>query len=79
MFIEVARCLYKSSKCSEENSEPFETSKIELFAKIVNDLKALTIFGKNSILNAWLNSDCACLETTIYFTIKENISLFNKN
>ena len=31
--------------------EPSETSKMELFVKIVNDIKLLTIFTKSSILD----------------------------
>ena len=35
-------------------SEPCEISKIELYEKIVNGEKPLTIFSKSSILNVWL-------------------------
>ena len=32
-------------------SEPFQTSKMERFGKIVNNLQPLTIFAKRSILD----------------------------
>ena len=35
----------------EACSEPFQTAKIEVFAKIANGCKPLTIFTKTSILN----------------------------
>ena len=34
-----------------EYSEPYETSKMELFAKIVNGFQLFTIFAKSSILD----------------------------
>ena len=34
-------------------SEPFQTSKMERFGKIVNNLQPLTIFAKRSILDIW--------------------------
>ena len=40
----------------EVHSELSQTFKMELFAKIVNDWKLLTIFGKNSILDVWLGT-----------------------
>ena len=36
--------------------EPGETSKMELFVKIVNNIKLLTIFTKSSILDIWMGS-----------------------
>ena len=33
-----------------------QTSKMELFVKIFNSIKPLTIFAKGSILNVWLSS-----------------------
>ena len=36
---------------SEAYSEPYQTSKIEVFAKIVNSSQPLTFFGKISILD----------------------------
>ena len=36
---------------TEADLEPQQTSKMELFAKIVNDLKPLTICAKSSILD----------------------------
>ena len=44
----------------EAYSEPCQTSKIELFAKIVNEWKLLTIFKKSSILDVWQGSDLLC-------------------
>ena len=36
--------------------EPIQTSKMELFVKIVNSLMPLTILTKSSILDVWLSS-----------------------
>ena len=36
---------------AEAYSEPCQTSKMELFAKIVTSFRAPTVFSKNSILN----------------------------
>ena len=36
---------------AEAYSEPYQTSKMERFAKIVNGFQPLTIFGKRSILD----------------------------
>ena len=41
----------------EVSSEPNQALKMELFVKIVNDKKLLTIFAKSSILNVWLGSN----------------------
>ena len=41
----------------EAYSEPYQTSKIEFFAKAVNDWKLLTIFEKSSILVVWKSSE----------------------
>ena len=41
----------------EVSSEPNQAFKMELFVKIVNDKKLLTIFAKSSILNVWLGSN----------------------
>ena len=40
-------------------SESCQTSRIECFAKIVNDFSAFTIFAKCSIFDIWLGSECA--------------------
>ena len=37
--------------------EPFQTFKIDLFARIANGCKPLTIFTNYSILNIWLGSE----------------------
>ena len=37
-------------------SEPYQTSKMELFAKIVNDFQPLTIFAKSSVVDVWQGS-----------------------
>ena len=44
-------CTVGLSKASSESSQ---TSKMPLFAKIVNGAEPLTIFKKSSILNDWL-------------------------
>ena len=43
----------------ETHSTPSQTSKIELFTKIVNGWKFFTIFAKSSIVDVWLSSECA--------------------
>ena len=40
-------------------SEPSQTCKIELFTKIVNSWKLLTISARNFILNVWGGSEYA--------------------
>ena len=45
--------------CSESYSEPIQTSKMELFGKIVNGFSPLTIFAKSYILDVWLGSENA--------------------
>ena len=42
---------------SEANSEPRQTSKAELFAKIANGFSSLTIFVKSSITDVRLGSE----------------------
>ena len=42
--------------CSDAHSEPSQRSKMELFAKMNNGSQPLTIFGKSSTLDVWL--DC---------------------
>ena len=39
--------------------EPIQTSKMELFVKIVNSLMLLTILTNSSILDVWLGSNIA--------------------
>ena len=46
---------------AEVYSESSQTCKIELYVKMVNSWKSLTIFAKNSILDVWLGSEYACL------------------
>ena len=43
----------------EANSESFQTSKMELFAKIVKNKKPFTICSRTSILNVWKGSGYA--------------------
>ena len=47
--------IFEASQSSEASSEICWTSKIELFAKIVNSLKPLTIFAKSSMLDVWFD------------------------
>ena len=42
---------------SEAYSEPCQTSKMEVFAKIVNSFSFFTIFAKFSILDIWQDSE----------------------
>ena len=44
---------------SEEYSEPCQTFKMEVFAKIVKGFSFFTIFAKNSILHVWQDSEFA--------------------
>ena len=39
--------------------EPYQTSKTELFVKIVNSWKPLTVFAKRFILDIWRSSEYA--------------------
>ena len=61
IFVKIQRFLYikKKKKNSEVYSEPCETSKMELFAKIVKGFHSLTILTKRSILDTWQSSECA--------------------
>ena len=43
-------------------SEPYQTSKMERFARVVNAFKPLTIFAERSILDVWQGSEYACFE-----------------
>ena len=45
--------LFTSNVFAEAYSEPYQTSKMETFAKIVNSLKPLIACAKNPILDAW--------------------------
>ena len=45
---------------AETYLEPYQICKIELFAKIVNSWKPLTIFASNSILDVWQGSQYTC-------------------
>ena len=44
---------------TETYSEPYQTSKMDCFSKIVTDFKPLTVFGKRSVLDVWQNSECS--------------------
>ena len=44
---------------AETYLEPYQTSKMELFVKIVSGFWLLTIFAKRSILNIWQGSEYA--------------------
>ena len=46
---------------SEDHSQPSQTSKMELLAKIVNSWNLLTISAKTYILDVWLGSEYACV------------------
>ena len=43
----------------EVYSEPYEKSKMKLFAKIGNDFESLFILGKRSIIDVWQVSEYA--------------------
>ena len=44
-------------KNTEAHEEPTQTSKVELFAKIINDFHSLTIIADSFILDVWLGSE----------------------
>ena len=44
---------------SQEYSEPFQTSKMDVFSKTENGFLFLTVFAKSSILDVWLYSEFA--------------------
>ena len=50
LFIKI---LFTSNIFAEDYSEPCQSSKMETFAKTLNDLKLLIRFAKNSILDVW--------------------------
>ena len=67
----------------EPHSEPSQTSKVELFAKIVNGSKSLIAFTRRSILDDWLGSEYACFVCILrafsfYFLLEKNIGEVNK-
>ena len=43
-------------RCPMAYSKPYQSSKMELFSKIVNDFEQLTILAKCSILDVWQGS-----------------------
>ena len=52
-------------------SEPNQSSKIELFAKIVNGFQILTIFVKRSILEVLLSFECVpALEVVLQIILR---------
>ena len=67
----------------EPHSEPSQTSKVELFAKIVNGSKSLIAFTRRSILDDWFGSEYACFVCILrafsfYFLLEKNIGEVNK-
>ena len=50
---------------TEAYSEPCQTSKMDLFAKIFDEWKQLTIFEKSSILDVWSGSEYASAECKV--------------
>ena len=55
---------------TEVFSEFRQTSKIKLFAKIVNDWKSLTIFTKSFILDVWQGSENTSSEYKVNYLPK---------
>ena len=53
--------------CSLEETilEASQTSKIELYAEIVNSVHRLSNFKKSFVLDAWLSSECASISTVV--------------
>ena len=60
---------YQVDKYTEVHSEPCQTSKMELFVKIINGFYPLTIFTKSSISGVWqsseYDSDCCVMKSPI--------------
>ena len=54
-------------------SEPNQTSKMELYVKIVNPFQSLTIFATSYILDVSLVSECA------YEMHHENVSFYGRH
>ena len=58
VFREITKSFtFKYFQKTELYLEPIQTSKMELFVKIVNSLMPLTILTKRSILDVWLGSE----------------------
>ena len=55
--LKILYCIYIVVLILEAYSEPCQVSKMEFSVKIVNNLKLLTIFAKNSILDIWQGSE----------------------
>ena len=59
--------------CPRAYSEPCQTSKMNLFAQIVNGIHPFTIFAKSSILEVRLVSECAhCLAKNVLHNDSDN-------
>ena len=65
---EILNCIDIVVFISDAYSEPYQTSKMEFFAKIVNDLKSLAIFAKIFILDIWQDF---CIRSTSHDIIVE--------
>ena len=50
-----------NNKTTEAFSEPSQTSKMELFTKILSGFQILTIFEESSISEVWMGSECVFL------------------
>ena len=57
---------FLASSYAELYSQPSQIFKMELFAKIVNTWKPLTIFAKNSILDIWQGSEYVSMDLSYY-------------
>ena len=66
----------------EPCSEPSQTSKMELFAKVVNSSKSLIVFARSSILDDWFGSEYACFvrkkQHFVSISFKKNIGEVNR-
>ena len=62
---------------SEAYSEPCQTSKMEVFTKIVNGFSFLTIFAKSSILDVWQDSEFAS-KASYDFAEKASYLMYDK-
>lgn len=66
---------------TEAYSKHNQTSKLDLFEKVVNGLQPSTIFAKAFILDAWLGSECTYIpDIAIMFSLaSQNTPKKNKN
>ena len=79
------KCFQTALQCLTEDfmanvySEPWPTPKMELFTKIVEGWKLLTIFAKSSIFDVWQNSLTEFTYRVQYTSIRHSKLAWKKN